>query len=553
MTFKIRCGNLACQKWFSVSEELAGKTVTCPSCKHTQRVPKGELPINPHPHKEDNATLQDAELEAARFLLEEVVTDPGSGASTNGSTTGDQGRSGRRWSELVILPRRPWPRRVGSVLLRLLVILGYGLGFAVIYFFWYVVRFEDEGEVFLNPLAKIYFFLPFIVGGAFAVFLRRRALPLPGLLLIALALSIYFGILNVLGLVAGRLRDIFWMALVADAFLFGAIACWAIFLVDLYDWARRLGAVGALLALRHDPRRPILLLRAFDDDNLPIESDSRTAPSWMLSAPRRVMFEEVVYDLFAKRGPVVAIGRPGERLAPLGAARFWISDDHWQQAVDELLQECQFVVMILGRLGGRAGLTWEADRVLRAGSLEKAVLLVPPVAQSEAAARWREYREFSDGKLPAYEGGELVATFDRFGNCEVLRSSGKRDEAAYRHAILEAPPAHWEVIPSGDVSSHLWEHKRERIRSLFFWPIMLLLLGIVAYCLEAILSFRGGSCFSMLLLVGAGFLFLILLAAWAVVSLQCWAHTRQTRRRRREQGTPGKPPGLVRDDRERLS
>lgn len=214
--------------------------------------------------------------------------------------------------------------------------------------------------------------------------------------------------------------------------------------ISLYKFAKRLRAPNALTVMRKDPRPPVLLLRAFNDDHVSV---SNVAPlsDWRrvgakVGFERAVSFEELVYDLFSRCGPVIAIGRPGEFVPPLGASRFWVSDSRWQQAIQDLLNESQRVVLIMGQLQGREGLTWEARKVLSLERQEKAVFLMPPVEEREARSRWESYRDVSANRLPDYQGGELAVGFDGHGACQVVRVTPQggeydRDESAYRSAI----------------------------------------------------------------------------------------------------------------------
>jgi hypothetical protein len=151
---------------------------------------------------------------------------------------------------------------------------------------------------------------------------------------------------------------------------------------------------------------------------------------------------------------VIAIGRPGESLPPLGAARLWVSNDEWQARVMELLGKCQRVVMIMGEIEGKPGLTWEFQRLLEFGSPEKVVFVVPPVSEEVAAERWKRYQELSLGKLPPYQGREVVARFDAQGTCHVThgpawkRGPQWRDEEGYVQAfekigLARAPKRGW--------------------------------------------------------------------------------------------------------------
>src|SRR4051794_32642162 len=86
-------------------------------------------------------------------------------------------------------------------------------------------------------------------------------------------------------------------------------------------------------------RPPVLLLRAFDDDEMAV-------------GPGETL-EEILATEFAKLGPLIAVGRPGERFPPKGAARLWLADASWQSGVDLLLQECQLIVMVMASVGRR--------------------------------------------------------------------------------------------------------------------------------------------------------------------------------------------------------
>jgi hypothetical protein len=197
---------------------------------------------------------------------------------------------------------------------------------------------------------------------------------------------------------------------------------------SLLSQAARLRAPSATSVLTRDRRRPVLLLRSFDDDELPVtvtpgigyplENDANTEPG---DPSPETTFERMIRRMFGPIGPVIAIGRPGEDLPPLGAARVWISHSHWKVAVDELIQESQFVVMILGKVRGEDGLAWEVRRLFALDDPSKVVLIVPPVLEPEVQSRWDRYRALSGGRMPEYRGGELAASFGAGWSCRVAR------------------------------------------------------------------------------------------------------------------------------------
>lgn len=206
----------------------------------------------------------------------------------------------------------------------------------------------------------------------------------------------------------------------------------------LNRYGRRLAARGAEEVEQDDSRTPVILLRSFADDKLGSCFDSRLPaciPNFTGSALSReqVSFEQVVVEEFAKSGPVVAIGRPGETLPPLGAARTWVAHAEWQARVAHYLQRCRFVVMIVGTIKGEDGLAWELRQVLDRVPPEKIIFVVPPVEESEVWSRWTAFHERSSGRLPRYEGGELAAGFDADWKCKVVRVGG---EGEYRHGLV---------------------------------------------------------------------------------------------------------------------
>jgi hypothetical protein len=269
---------------------------------------------------------------------------------------------------------------------------------------------------------------------------------LPGVVLTFLGVLLILSFLAIQGLLTIQKSQSKY--LVQAAGIFGGLPL----VILLFRYARRLRARHALAVLRKDRRPPLLLLRAFRDDYYHLPGYN---PRLLILPVRWVTrtFEEYLHAKLSKCGPVIAIGRPGERTPPLGALRFWVSDDKWKLVVEELLQECQYALMIMGNLdslrkqnpGGPAppntptghrpgqacpspaplsedGLTWEVRRLFSLREIRKVILLMPPVDENEALSRWEQYRTLSKQRLPPYQGGELAAVFDSGGACWVLRA-----------------------------------------------------------------------------------------------------------------------------------
>ncbi len=153
-----------------------------------------------------------------------------------------------------------------------------------------------------------------------------------------------------------------------------------------------------------DRRPPILLLRSFADDELIVKGND--TPISLLPQVR-TSFEEVLAQELSKQGPLIAIGRPGEKLPPPGAGRCYLAHDEWQSEVSEYLRECQRVVVILGTT---PGLAWEIRQLQEMNVPEKVILLLPPTGDS--LPRWEAARDLFPGGLPPFRGDEIAVTFD---------------------------------------------------------------------------------------------------------------------------------------------
>ena len=92
---------------------------------------------------------------------------------------------------------------------------------------------------------------------------------------------------------------------------------------------------------------------------------------------------------------MIAIGRPGDRLPPLGAARTYVSDDEWQREVRRLSSDAQAIVV---RAGASSGLEWEIGMLLQQEEPEKLLFvffiaglgLLGPIDAQRASSRERD-------------------------------------------------------------------------------------------------------------------------------------------------------------------
>jgi hypothetical protein len=149
----------------------------------------------------------------------------------------------------------------------------------------------------------------------------------------------------------------------------------------LFDRARHRLAMQIREVRAQDSRRPVLLIRSFTDDNLPL------APRFHMFVGhlrRPLTLEAFVVDQLWRLGPVVALGKPGETLSPLGAARDYIAGPDWQARVHGRLGDCPWVAAILG---DSEGLRWEYEQLAQRGVDDRLILIIPPLPQPSVSRR----------------------------------------------------------------------------------------------------------------------------------------------------------------------
>ena len=170
----------------------------------------------------------------------------------------------------------------------------------------------------------------------------------------------------------------------------------------------------------------------------------------------RKRLEAAIADELSRLGPFIAIGQPGERLPRLGAARAYFSDDEWQSAVIDWISRARLIVMIAGRT---PWVQWELRQIVRAGQLDKLLILLPPGPVEDRSHRIELICEaLDDRRLTAAEVNPQRAVAVRYFATErpnrhqcdmVLVESTETTEVSYELAIRVAvrlpPLEHSEV------------------------------------------------------------------------------------------------------------
>jgi len=220
----------------------------------------------------------------------------------------------------------------------------------------------------------------------FEAFPARQRRPVIGALLVAAAYVLPIGL--IIGV--GGYEIVSFFSLGKKPTLLGEVLQAAVFLALIFA-ARLIYKIGAALRqpdaielLKSDQRPPILYLRSFDDDSVP-----DLTPSLLPIGPKQTI-EMRLDQVLEAVGPVISIGRPGERLPEIGTKRFYVSDDDWQQAVLTFLERAAAVIILVGR---STGVAWEIETVLRTVPFRKILLVFPYLLPKEKRTTGRTIKE----------------------------------------------------------------------------------------------------------------------------------------------------------------
>jgi hypothetical protein len=216
----------------------------------------------------------------------------------------------------------------------------------------------------------------------------------------------------------------------------------------LYHFAQRLAAVRAQTRMRADPRPPVLYLRSFGDDRLRLRvaTYGRAAFVERLTPRRLAPFEQVIARHLSHAGPVIAVNRPGTRLAPMGAARETLADAEWQRANDDLIERSSWIVVCAAPQTVPPGFAWELGRLAGQG-WRKTLFVLPPVPDPEMRERWEGFAAVLGQAtarvavplrpLPVDPADALATTVQPDGSWIAI-TSDRRDEWSYASALQAA-------------------------------------------------------------------------------------------------------------------
>lgn len=172
-----------------------------------------------------------------------------------------------------------------------------------------------------------------------------------------------------------------------------------------------------------DPRPPVLYLRSFEADDV-------------MAASKRLgsSAEEALVAALTQVGPVVALGEPGERLPPLGAARAYTPDALWQSHISDWAREARRIVLLAG---DTPSFWWEVRHLADTKALDKAAFLLP------GGDAYRAFRDRFASVVPGVTLPETMPGTDQpFAVAAILNFAGTTP---------------WvQTVPPGQVTTAQW-------------------------------------------------------------------------------------------------
>ncbi|MBX2798157.1 MAG: hypothetical protein KTR31_10820 [Myxococcales bacterium] len=207
----------------------------------------------------------------------------------------------------------------------------------------------------------------------------------------------------------------------------------------------------AIRAYQHvrewDERRPVVFLRAFDQDA------ARLGPGladpmalWPVGVGRSRTLDEVLLEHASPRGPLLAIGDPRDPTPPLGAARLYVhgDDDAWQAVVTQLVRASALVVLCPNE---SAGVRWELELLASEGDRVRVLYLANPELPGDANLELLE--GIVGERLPVAGRQQPVAAFlDAQGGWQLLTAKRLSYPAyatalnlALRRMAVSTPPS----------------------------------------------------------------------------------------------------------------
>jgi hypothetical protein len=147
-------------------------------------------------------------------------------------------------------------------------------------------------------------------------------------------------------------------------------------------YAKRYSSPSSQQKLLQGKRPPVIYLRSFS-----AEMTDYDARFDLLTD------DELICDVFSEFGPVIGIGRPGEKLPGLNFYSFYFEGEEWRENVIRLMDQAQMIVIKPGIAG--QNLIWEIETAHKLKFHNKVIFPLIEYYGFSGAIRERQYDQFA--------------------------------------------------------------------------------------------------------------------------------------------------------------
>jgi len=191
-----------------------------------------------------------------------------------------------------------------------------------------------------------------------------------------------------------------------------------------------------------DRRAPLLFLRAFRDDQVTLPSPRYTLLGRLLAlAKPRQSLDHILLTEGTLYGPMVALGNPGDAMPPYGAARGYVGNEHWQDAVTQLARSSLAIVIAVDDTDA---IWWEIEHLVGHDHLDKTLFLIHPKFRGASENRRITGRILATLSLPqelerraleTFQSGDAVGFFFDRDRTLCIGTSRLSGSSSYELAI----------------------------------------------------------------------------------------------------------------------
>jgi TM2 domain len=159
-------------------------------------------------------------------------------------------------------------------------------------------------------------------------------------------------------------------------------------------WKYDVVSAEQLLAI--DPRPPVLYLRSFEEDSkIVLRPDGFWNKATILFDYMATFSpEQELAEILNQIGPMIAIGKPGEPLPELGAARLYVGDADWKAKVTDMMARSRLVII---RTGSTPNLQWEIEQTMTL--VPRRQILFVSLGDAKKTAGFDQYFEQRFGRV----------------------------------------------------------------------------------------------------------------------------------------------------------